>query len=158
MTVVFQRHILPAALALIFVLTLLPFVESVLRYSKSDGPAIEWQSVKVLTPVVRPGEKLVFEYTRQHMHQCPADLRRFIMLPNEDIVVRFPLIPGGGRVAEEAIKTVQSSVVIPIVPDEGKEAWHSGPYIFRMTAVRFCKDRIEYDTNIPDVHFRVEVP
>jgi hypothetical protein len=158
MTVVFQRHILPAILALIVFLTALPFIESVIRYSGSDGPAIEWKSVRVLTPVVRPGEKLVFEYTRQHMHQCPSDLRRFIMLPNEDIVVRFPLVPGGGRVAEDAVKTVQSSVVIPLTPDDGKEAWRTGPYIYRMTAVRFCKDRIEYDTAIPDVHFKLEVP
>jgi hypothetical protein len=158
MTIVFQRHILPAALALIFVLTLFPFIESVLRYTEKDGPAIQWEGVEVLTPIVRPGENLVFVYTRTHHHQCPADLRRFIMFPDGNIAVRLPILPGGGRTPDGESKSVKVEVPIPLEPDPGYRPWRTGAYIYRMTAVRFCKDRIEYDTAIPDVHFKLEVP
>jgi hypothetical protein len=146
------QHFIAATLALIVFMVSLPFVDSVLRYTADGGPAIEWQSALALTPVVRPGNTFEFEYTRQHHHQCPADLRRFILDGKGDIAVRFPLIPGGARVAEDTFKTVRSSVIIPARKDNG-EPWVPGAYTYRMTAVRFCDDRIEYDTNVPDISF-----
>jgi hypothetical protein len=155
MTTRLYQHLIAATLAVIVFMTTLPFIDSVLRYAEDDEPAIAWRSARVLTPVVRPGDLLKYEYTRQHLHQCPADLRRFIMTPNEDIVVRFPVIPGGARSAEDEVKTVQSSVRLPPMLDSGAP-WTSGPYLLRMTAVRFCKTAIQYDTSIPDVFFTVD--
>ena len=155
MTTRLYQHLIAATLAVLVFLTTLPFIDSVLRYTEDEGPAIEWKSAKTLTPVVRPGGLLEFEYTRQHIYQCPADLRRFIMTPNEDIKARLPVIPGGARMAEDTVKTVQSSVRLPLTTDSG-DPWTSGPYLLRMTAVRFCKHEIQYDTSIPDVFFIID--
>lgn len=152
-----KQHAIAAALALIIFLTALPFIQSIMFYVNEEGPAYEWFSARVLTPVVRPGETLKFEYTRIHRHQCPADLRRYIVRPADDeILVRFPVITGGGRLPEEKPKTVEFEAVIPPMMDNNKP-WVSGEYIYRMTAVRFCNNSIEYDTKVPDVRFTLKV-
>jgi len=150
------KHFVPAMLAVLFLFVILPAFDSVTRIVKLYQPAISWQSVRVLTPTVKPGEVLNLIYTATINEQCPADLRGFLIAADGTVPVRFPAVTGGyARPSDEPIKV---SIQIPPKSDSGLAPLVTGDYVYRSIATRYCPDGVEDDNSIPDAHFVLEVP
>lgn len=116
---------------------------------------IEWLGARAITPEVKLGGILEIEYTALIKHQCPADVRSFLLDESDSAVYRFPDQPGGYRKAEPQPQkiTVRIKIVDPPVGG-GLPPLEPGEYVYRSNAVRYC-ERIVLDSKIPDVHFKL---
>jgi hypothetical protein len=151
-------HIIPALLALIVFFTTAPFVESMLRFNSRQTAAIDWKSVKTLTPTVRPGEVLSVAYSATINKQCPSDLRGFLVAPDGTVPVRFPVVAGGYRIPSDGPVDIPVKVVIPRTSDPGLAPLVSGQYVYRSLATRYCADGVEEDHSVPEAKFFLEIP
>lgn len=158
MMAIVRAHFIPALLALLVFFTLTPFVESIIRLNARATSAIDWQGVKVVTPVVAPGGVLEIVYTAVVNKQCPADLRGFLVAPDDTVPVRFPVIAGGYRAPTGGPIPIRVKIVIPRFSDPGLAPLTSGKYRYRTLATRYCADGTEDDHSIPDAVFMLEVP
>jgi hypothetical protein len=150
-------HFIPALLALVVFFSALPFIESIMRLRSIAQEAITWHGVEVITKTVKPGDILELVYTLTVNKQCPADLRGFIIAPDDSVPVRFPTIVGGYARPSEAQSQVRVRIPIPKTSDPGLAPLTSGEYTYRTMATRYCHDGVENDNAIPDAKFSLEV-
>jgi hypothetical protein len=150
-------NFIPAMLALIVFFTTLPFVESVLRLYARSIPAVEWYSVQVVSPIVRPGDILEIIYTVRVNRQCPSDLRGFLVAEDGSVPVRFPTVAGGYTEPSEEPHEVRVKIPIPRKADGALGPLEKGSYVYRTTATRYCPEGVEQDDDIPDAPFILEI-
>lgn len=119
-------------------------------------PAIEWHGAETLTPVVKIGSILEIRYTAVVKHQCPADVRAFLIDTSFDSAsFRFPDQMGGYRHQMPEEQTWSVRVLINDPPaGSGLPPLNEGTYKYRATAIRYC-ERIELDSSIPDAEFKL---
>lgn len=151
-------HIIPALLAMVVFFTTLPFIESVVRLHDRTREAITWHSVKVVTPVVSPGETLEVVYSATINKQCPSDVRGFFVAPDGSVPVRMATTAGGYARPSDGPVDVRVKLLVPVMSDSGLAPLQSGEYIYRTLVTRYCPDGVEDDNSVPDVKFRLEVP
>jgi hypothetical protein len=152
------KHLIPAMLALIFVTTILPAIESGQRFWGRTVNPIEWYGVGVTTPTVHPGGTLKMVYKARVNRQCPSDVRSFIVAPDGTVPIRMPTVAGGYTKPSEEIVEIPISVAIPKQSDPGRPPLTSGPHKYRSHVTRYCHDYVHEDFAIPDAVFRLEVP
>ena len=148
-------NLVPLLLALIFFMGTWPFVESVSRFWTSHTSAIEWQGVRVETPVVAPGGVLSLVYRAKINKQCPSDLRGFLIEEDGSVPVRLPIIAGGYRPPNDDFVEIRVKIQVPTNSDPGLAPLTDGKYTYRATATRYCPDGVELDTAIPDAPFTI---
>jgi hypothetical protein len=153
-----RRNFIPALLACVVVFTIIPFGESLMRVYSYTQSAIEWHGVEVVTKTVKPGGILELVYTLTVHRQCPADLRGFIVAPDNTVPIRMPIVAGGYVAPSDDPVRLPVKIFIPQASDAGLAPLKSGPHIYRSTATRYCHDGVEQDSNIPDAPFMLEVP
>lgn len=158
MTLHIARHALPAALALLIVMVGINTIRTVSYWWRELTPPITWGPVRLVTPTVRPGGELKMIFTHTINRQCPADLRRFLVAPDGSVPVRYPTIAGGYTKPTDGPVDTLVSLIIPTQSDNGLQPLHSGKYIYRAMAIRFCPEGIQEDRNIPDVPFDLVAP
>lgn len=152
-----KQHVFAAMLALIAVFAFLPFVESVFRGIARQTSAIEWHGVEVVTKTVRPGDFLEIVYGATVNKQCPADLRGFLVADDGTVPVRYPVVAGGySRPSDEPVE-IRVRVKVPETADPGLAPLHTGEYIYRTLATRYCPDGVQDDNGVPDARFNLEV-
>lgn len=158
MTKRITQHLIPALLALLVVLTLVPFIESTGRLLTQITSAITWSGVRTVSQVVKPGEVLEIVYTAKINKQCPSDLRGFLIASDGTVPVRFPVVSGGYRSPSDETIEIPVKIVIPPKADNGLAPLVSGTYIYRTLVTRYCPDGVEDDHDVPDAKFYLEVP
>lgn len=152
-----MRNSLPAFLALIVVLVAFPFFESISRIYSNTVPAIEWHGVEVITKVVQPGDNLELLYSATINKQCPSDLRGFVVASDGTVPIRFPTVAGGYAMPSEKPVEIRVRLQLPKTSDNGLAPLQTGEYIYRTISTRYCPNGVEYDNNIPDAKFSMEV-
>jgi hypothetical protein len=70
--------------------------------SPGDSPAFEIQSIRILNPVVQPGEVVYFEMDAVRYHNCPSIIASFWMTEDGRPWTRFPPLTGGYGGVDEA--------------------------------------------------------
>jgi hypothetical protein len=157
MSLKIMQHGVAAMLALIVFFTSLPFIETVLRGVDRQTSAIEWHGVEAVTKTVRPGDFLEIVYSATVNKQCPADLRGFLVADDGTVPVRYPVVAGGySRPSDDPVE-IRVRIKIPETADPGLAPLHSGGYIYRTLATRYCPGGAEEDGGIPDVRFNLKV-
>jgi hypothetical protein len=151
------RHLVPAMLAMVFVLSVFPALDSVRRLVNTLEPAVSWDSVKVITPIVEPGGILYMVYTATVNKQCPSDLRGFLVAEDGTVPVRFPPVSGGYTKPSDDPVEIRVSITIPKKADNGLAPLHSGRYTYRTVVTRYCPDGVEDDNSVPEAPFTLEV-
>ena len=147
---------LPATLAVIVLMVTITGGEQISRWWVRFKPPIDWQSVEVLTPEVRPGDELRLVYTRTVNRTCPADLRGFLIAKDGSAPVRFPIVAGGYAKPTDGPETVLVKIAIPKTSDPGLGALLPGPYVYRTLATRYCPEGVEEDNDIPEAYFTIK--
>lgn len=124
-------------------------------FAKSE-PAIDWRGAKAVTPEVKIGGTLEVQYTALIRKQCPSDLRSFLLNEKTDAAAyRFPDQAGGYRRVSLDPQTWTVKIAVNDPPaGSGFPPLEPGDYTYRTTAIRYC-DRIELDSMIPDVAFKL---
>lgn len=124
-------------------------------FAKTE-PTISWISAKALKPEVTVGGVLEIEYMALIRKQCPSDLRSFLLNETTDVAAyRFPDQSGGYRREDRSPQIWRVKIVISDPPPgSGFPPLEPGDYRYRTTAIRYC-DRIELDSSIPDVVFKL---
>lgn len=124
-------------------------------FAKTE-PAIEWLSGRAITSEVKIGGVLEIEYTALIRKQCPSDIRSFLLNETADIAAyRFPDQAGGYRKPSREIQAWRVKIrVDDPPPGSGFPHLEPGDYTYRATVIRYC-DRIELDSMIPDVAFKL---
>jgi hypothetical protein len=111
---------------MVFVLSVFPALDSVRRLVNTLEPAVSWDSVKVITPIVEPGGILYMVYTATVNKQCPSDLRGFLVAEDGTVPVRFPPVSGGYTKPSDDPVEIRVSITIPKKADNGLAPLHSG--------------------------------
>jgi hypothetical protein len=150
-------HIVPALLALLVVLSVAPFIESIIRFESRTKSAIEWHSVDTVTKKIKPGDILEIVYSATINKQCPSDLRGFVVAPDGTVPIRFPTLSGGYAKASDGPTNIRVKIPIPEKADIGLAPLKTGEYAYRTLATRYCPDGVEDDAHIPDAKFTLEV-
>ncbi|MEY5061107.1 MAG: hypothetical protein RIS45_1028 [Planctomycetota bacterium] len=150
--------IFPPLIALALALVAINSADVVRKWWEGSGPAIEWHGVEVLTHTVRPGGKLEIVYTATIHRQCQADLRSFVVAPDETVPIRFPVVSGGYAQPSPDPVRIKVSITIPLQSDPGLSPLQSGAHTYRTVATRYCPQGVETDNKIPDAKFAMEVP
>jgi hypothetical protein len=153
-----MQHATAALLALLVFFTSLPFLETVVRGIDRQTLAIEWHGVEVVTKTVRPGDFLEVVYGATVNKQCPADLRGFLVAEDGTVPVRYPIVAGGYSKPSADPVEIRVKVKVPETADPGLAPLHTGEYIYRTLATRYCPDGVEEDIGVPDARFNLEVP
>lgn len=154
---ILQRQLFPAVMAAMFVFTIIPFVDSVMRIYYHQMNAVDWHGVEVITKEVRPGADLEMIYSAVINKQCPSDLRGFLIAPDGTVPVRFPTVIGGyARPTPDPVE-IKVKIRIPEHADAGLAPLKDGEYTYRAIATRYCAEGIEYDNKIPDANFEMVI-
>lgn len=128
-----------------------------MRYDASI-PAVEWDNVEVVTPVVKKGGELHLVYTSKVNKQCTADFIHFLIGPgdSEASPVRFPTVAGGYRKPTNGkYEKVSVTINIPLVADPPLANFPPGKYKYRSLATRYCDGGTQIDDKIPDAEFEL---
>jgi hypothetical protein len=158
MTVLHSKF-MPPILGFMLALAFIQLSPNLWSWWRTTGRAIEWIGVTVHTPVVRPGGTLKLTYRAIVNRSCPADLRSFIIAPDNTFPVRFPTVRGGYTAPSNGeIVEIEVAVVVPMQPDPGLAPFVSGPHIYRTASTRYCPYGVEDDHFVPDARFQLEVP
>jgi hypothetical protein len=151
-------HAVPALLALVVFMTVLPFLDSAMKFRGRAQAAIDWHGVEVITKKVKPGDVLEIVYSATINKQCPSDLRGFVVAPDGSVPIRLPTLAGGYTKKSDGKTEVRVKIPLPMQSDIGLAPLKSGEYIYRTLATRYCPDGVEDDASIPDAKFTLEVP
>lgn len=157
MSLKIRQHMLAATLALIAFFAFLPFLETVMRGVDRAQSAIDWHGVETITKTVRPGDFLEIVYGATINKQCPADLRGFLVAPDQTVPVRYPVVAGGYSKPSDDPVEIRVKVKVPETADPGLAPLAPGEYIYRTLATRYCPDGVEEDHDVPDARFNLEV-
>jgi hypothetical protein len=153
----FVQHLVPAMLALVFVMTIVPAFESGSRFWTRAESAIDWLGVTVKTPHVRPGDELRIVYLAKVNKQCPSDIRGFIVAEDGTVPVRLPVVSGGYTKPSDTIIEIPVTIKLPLRADAGLEDLKTGHYKYRSIVTRYCYDGVEEDNHTPDAEFHLQL-